>query len=77
MSKVFEELMERGYIEQMTHPQDVQRNSFVPHISFDKIKINEKGERWINVSIQVNHAAIDGYLIAQLLDEVKKIINNL
>ena len=62
---------------QMTHPQDVQRNSFVPHISFDKIKINEKGERWINVSIQVNHAAIDGYLIAQLLDEVKKIINNL
>ena len=61
----------------ITHPQDVQRNSFVPHISFDKMKINEKGERWINVSIQVNHAAIDGYLIAKLLDEVKSIINNL
>ncbi len=61
----------------ITHPQDVQRNSFVPHISFDKMKINEKGERWLNVSIQVNHAAIDGFLIAKLLDEVKSIINHL
>ena len=61
----------------ITHPQDVQRNSFVPHISFDKMKINEKGERWINVSLQVNHAAVDGALIAKLLDEVKSIINHL
>ena len=61
----------------ITHPQDVQRNSFVPHISFDKTKTNEKGERWINVSLQVNHAAIDGALIAKCLDEVKSIINNL
>lgn len=62
---------------QMTHPQDVQRNSFVPHISFDKIKQNDNGQRWINVSIQVNHASIDGKLIAQLLDEVKKNIERL
>lgn len=61
----------------ITHPQDVQRNSFVPHVSFDKMKIKENGERWINVSLQVNHAAIDGALIAKLLDEVKSIINNL
>ena len=61
----------------ITHPQDIQRNSFVPHISFDKMKTNEKGERWINVSLQVNHAAIDGMLIAKLLDEVKLIINHL
>ena len=61
----------------ITHPQDVQRNSFVPHVSFDKIKINEKGERFVNVSLQVNHAAIDGFLIAKLLDEVKLIINQL
>ena len=61
----------------ITHPQDVQRNSFVPHISFDKMKINEKGERWINVSIEVNHSAIDGSLIAKLLSDVKEIINNL
>lgn len=61
----------------ITHPQDVQRNSFIPHVSFDKMKINEKGERWVNVSIQVNHAAIDGSLIAKLLDEVRAIINNL
>lgn len=61
----------------ITHPQDVQKNSFVPHISFDKMKINEKGERWVNVSLQVNHAAIDGFLIGKLLDEVKSIINHL
>ncbi len=61
----------------ITHPQDVQRNSFVPHVSFDKMKINEKGERYINVSLQVNHAAIDGALIAKLLDEVKSIIEQL
>ena len=61
----------------ITHPQDVQRNSFVPHVSFDKMKTNEKGERWVNVSLQVNHAAIDGTLIARLLDEVKSIINGL
>ena len=61
----------------ITHPQDVQRNSFVPHVSFDKMKMNEKGERWVNVSLQVNHAAIDGTLIAKLLDEVKSIINHL
>lgn len=61
----------------ITHPQDVQRNSFIPHISFDKMKINENGQRWVNVSIQVNHAAIDGSLIGKLLDEVKSIINNL
>ena len=61
----------------ITHPQDVQKNSFVPHVSFDKMKINEKGERWVNVSLQVNHAAIDGFLIAKLLDEVKSIINHL
>lgn len=61
----------------ITHPQDVQRNSFIPHISFDKMKINEKSQRWVNVSIQVNHAAIDGSLIGKLLDEVKSIINNL
>ena len=61
----------------ITHPQDVQRNSFIPHISFDKMKINEKGQRWLNVSIQVNHAVIDGSLIGKLLDEVKSIINNL
>ena len=61
----------------ITHPQDVQRNSFVPHVSFDKMKINEKGERFVNVSLQVNHAAIDGFLIAKLLDEVKLIINQL
>ena len=61
----------------ITHPQDVQRNSFVPHVSFDKMKTNEKGERWVNVSLQVNHATIDGALIAKLLDEVKSIINHL
>ena len=61
----------------ITHPKDVQKNSFVPHISFDKMKINEKGERWVNVSLQVNHAAIDGFLIGKLLDEVKSIINYL
>ena len=61
----------------ITHPQDVQRNSFVPHVSFDKMKTNEKGERWVNVSLQVNHATIDGTLIAKLLDEVKSIINHL
>ena len=61
----------------ITHPHDVQRNSFVPNLSFDKMKINEKGQRWVNVSIQVNHAAIDGSLIGKLLDEVKSIINNL
>ena len=61
----------------ITNPQDVQRNSFVPHVSFDKMKINEKGERWINASIQVNHAAIDGYLIGKLLNEVKSIISSL
>ena len=61
----------------ITHPQDVQRNSFIPHVGFDKMKINEKGERWVNVSLQVNHAAIDGALIAQLLDEVKLIISQL
>ncbi len=61
----------------ITHPQDVQRNSFVPHVSFDKMKINEKGERFVNVSLQVNHAAIDGSLIAKLFNEVKSIINNL
>ena len=61
----------------LTHPQDVQRNSFVPHVSFDKMKINEKGERFVNVSLQVNHAAIDGILIAKLLDEVNSIITHL
>ena len=61
----------------ITHPGDVQRNSFVPHVSFDKMKINEKGERFVNVSLQVNHAAIDGSLIAKLLDEVKSIIDAL
>ena len=61
----------------ITHPQDVQRNSFVPHVSFDKMKTNEKGQRFVNVSLQVNHAAIDGFLIAKLLDEVKLIINQL
>ena len=61
----------------ITHPQDVQRNSFIPHVGFDKMKINEKGERWVNVSLQVNHAAIDGSLIAKLLEEVKSIINKL
>ncbi len=58
-----------------THPLDVQRNAFIPQISFDKMKINEKGERWINASIQVNHAAIDGYLIGKLLKKKKKTIN--
>ena len=61
----------------ITHPQDVQKNSFVPHISFDKIKTNSKGEKWVNVSLQVNHAAIDGKLIAKMLDEVRKIIKSL
>lgn len=61
----------------ITHPQDVQKNSFVPHVSFDKMKINEKGERWVNVSLQVNHAAVDGLLIGKLLNEVKSIINHL
>ena len=61
----------------ITHPQDVQRNSFIPHVGFDKMKINEKGERWVNVSLQVNHAAIDGSLIAKLLEEVNSIINKL
>ena len=61
----------------VTHPQDVQKNAFVPHITFDKMKLNEKGERWVNVSLQVNHAAIDGMLIAKMLDEVKSIIRNL
>ena len=61
----------------ITHPKDVQRNSFIPQVSFDKMKINEKGERWVNVSLQVNHAAIDGFLIGKLLDEVKTIINHL
>ena len=61
----------------ITHPKDVQRNSFIPQVSFDKMKINEKGERWVNVSLQVNHAAIDGFLIGKLLDEVKSIINHL
>lgn len=61
----------------ITHPQDVQKNSFVPHICFDKMKINEKGERWVNVSLQANHAAVDGLLIGKLLDEVKSIINHL
>ena len=62
---------------QMTHPQDVQRNAFVPHISFDKMKINEIGERWLNVSIQVNHSAVDGMLIAKLLEQVKDRISKL
>lgn len=62
---------------QITHPQDVQKNSFVPHISFDKMKENDKGERWINVSIQVNHAVVDGLLIAKLLDQVKEIMSKL
>lgn len=61
----------------ITHPQDVQRNSFVPHVSFDKMKTNEKGQRFVNVSLQVNHAAIDGSLIAKLFDEVKSIIDAL
>ena len=61
----------------ITHPLDVQRNSFIPQISFDKMKTNEKGERWINASIQVNHAAIDGNLIGKLLNEVKSIISGL
>lgn len=61
----------------ITHPLDVQRNSFIPQISFDKMKTNEKGERWINASIQVNHAAIDGNLIGKLLNEVKSIISSL
>lgn len=61
----------------ITHPHDVQRNSFVPNLSFDKMKINEKGERYVNLSLQVNHAVIDGSLIGKLLDEVKSIINNL
>lgn len=61
----------------ITHPQDVKRNEFIPHISFDKMKINEKNERWVNVSLQINHSVIDGVLVAKLLNEVKSIINEL
>lgn len=61
----------------MTHPQDVQRNSFTPHVTFDKMKTNEKGERWLNVSLQVNHCVIDGSLIAKLLEDVNSIINQM
>lgn len=60
----------------ITHPQDVQRNSFIPHVSFDKMKI-KNGKRYVNVSLEVNHAAIDGSLIAKLLNEVKSLIKNL
>jgi len=60
----------------LRNPTSGKEFDFYPRIVWDKFKIVD-GKYFINLSIEVNHKLIDGYLLSVLIQEIKNKIEKL
>lgn len=58
------------------NPKSTDIDGCIPIVIWDKIKDSD-GKMTVNVTIEVNHRVIDGYLISRLLEKVNEIIKSL
>ena len=58
----------------MSHARKFSFNDSCPKISFGKCK-DENGRKIMSVSIHVNHALMDGFHVAQFVDEYQALLN--
>ena len=58
------------------NPTSGKEFDFYPRVVWDKFKIVD-GKRYVNLSIEVNHKLIDGYLLSRLIDGINSKINSL
>jgi len=58
----------------MSHARKFSFNDSCPKISFGKCR-DENGRKVMSVSIHVNHALMDGFHIAQFVDEYQALLN--
>lgn len=58
-----------------THPMTADKTDSFPRISWDKM-VDVNGVKKINMSIQVNHALVDGYPLSKGFIEIQNALNN-
>ncbi|WP_231424671.1 MULTISPECIES: chloramphenicol acetyltransferase [Pedobacter] len=59
----------------MSHARKFSYNDSCPKISFGKVR-DENNRKIMPVSIHVNHALMDGFHVAQFVDEYQTLLNN-
>ncbi|RZL60431.1 MAG: chloramphenicol acetyltransferase [Pedobacter sp.] len=59
----------------MSHARKFSYNDSCPKISFGKVQ-DENNRKIMPVSIHVNHALMDGFHVAQFVDEYQTLLNN-
>lgn len=58
------------------NPKSGNKDDFIPKIVWDRIK-EDNGRKFVNLSIEVNHRIIDGLLVATLIDNANKFVEEL